>query len=82
MVQSLVLARDGILWPEFGSIEEYLGLPHAGARGSAGGAGGSADQPEQDDAAVPWIEFCIDAHFDQARQRLPPTPAAAAIHHY
>ena len=68
IVQSLVLARDGLLSPEFSSIEEYLGqntqqyyavLPQVQA---------GSYQPHRD--AGPWVRFCVTAHIEQARQRL------------
>lgn len=75
IVQSLVLAREGLLSPEFSSIEEYLG-EHTPAYYSAlrevqdGGY-----KPERD--ASNWVAFCIDAHIDQARRRLRQVKSAA-----
>jgi Fic family protein len=68
IVQSLVLARGGLLAPEFSSIEEYLGR-HTGdyynvlQQVQAGGY-----QPNRD--AAPWVRFCVAAHIEQARTRL------------
>ncbi|MBA3747940.1 MAG: Fic family protein [Solirubrobacterales bacterium] len=74
IVQSLVLARAGLLAPEFSSIEEYLGR-NAGAyyRVLQQVQGGSY-QPHRD--ATPWVRFCIAAHVQQARQRLDQIAAA------
>jgi len=68
IVQSLVLAREGLLSPEFASIEEYLAnnTPEYYAvlqrvqRGSY--------SPERD--ASEWVAFCVEAHISQARRRL------------
>lgn len=76
IVQSLVLARDGLLSPEFSSIEEYLGA-HTGAYYDALTATqGGSYQPDRD--ATRWVEFCIDAHLHQAEQRLAQVEQAAA----
>ena len=65
-LQTLVLARDGILSPPFSSIEEYLG-----AKSNTEGyyevlrtVGGGKWQPERD--ATPWLKFCLMAHLQQA----------------
>lgn len=63
-LQTLVLARDGTISPEFSSIEEYLGANTRAyyevltevARGSW--------SPHRD--TRPWIEFCLTAHYRQA----------------
>jgi Fic family protein len=76
IVQSLVLARDGLVAPEFASIEEYLG-----ERTSAYYAALQAAQGPQYDAsrdATGWVRFCVDAHLDQAERRLREIEAAAA----
>jgi Fic family protein len=69
IVQSLVLARDGIVSPEFASIEEYLSRHTAEyyeALRRVQGAG--RYDPARDVRS--WVRFCIDAHLDQARRRL------------
>ena len=65
-IQTLVLARDGILASPFSSIEEYLG-----SRGNTeayyevlGKVGGGKWSPEHD--ARPWLRFCLLAHLHQA----------------
>lgn len=68
IVQSLVLALDGLLSPEFGSIEEYLADHTRQYYAVLQEVQGGRYQPERD--AAPWIGFCIDAHLEQARQRL------------
>jgi len=75
IVQSLVLAREGLASPEFLSIEEYFGKHtqpyYAALRETQGGS----YQPQRD--ATAWIAFCLDAHLAQARQRLAQVEQAA-----
>jgi len=68
IVQSLVLAREGLLSPEFGSIEEYLGEHTPEYYRVLQDVQGGRYQPERDASA--WVSFCVDAHVAQARQRL------------
>lgn len=76
IVQSLVLARDGLVTPELGSIEEYLGQHTETYYAALQDAQGGSYQPDRD--ASGWIAFCVDAHVEQARQRLAQIEAAAA----
>jgi Fic family protein len=75
IVQSLVLAQKGLASPEFFSIEEYLGSHtheyYAALRETQGGS----YQPHRD--ATSWLEFCLEAHLVQARQRLTQIEQAA-----
>jgi Fic family protein len=76
IVQSLVLARDGIVSPEFASIEEYLSThttEYYAALRRVQGAG--RYDPTRDVRS--WVGFCIDAHLDQARRRLAQIEQAA-----
>lgn len=75
IVQSLVLARGGLLAPEFSSIEEYLGRHTAEYYRVLQQVQAGSYQPERD--AGPWVRFCIAAHIDQARARLEQIDAAA-----
>ncbi len=68
IVQSLVLAREGLLAPEFVSIEEYLGHNTEAYYATLESVQGGSYRPERD--ASPWVRFCIQAHLDQARRRL------------
>lgn len=68
IVQSLVLAREGLMSPEFGSIEEYLGQHTADYYAALNEAHGPQYQPERD--ASGWVSFCVNAHLAQVRQRL------------
>jgi len=76
ILQSLVLALDGILSPEFGSIEEYLGAHTSAYYSALQEVQGGRYQPERD--ATPWVAFCVDAHLAQARHRLEQVEVAAA----
>lgn len=68
IVQSLVLARGGLLAPEFVSIEEYLGRNTDRYYAILQKVQGGSYQPERD--AAPWVRFCVDAHIEQAQRRL------------
>ena len=63
-LQTLVLAREGILSPEFCSIEEYLGDDTQAYYDVLAEVGRGAWHPEND--VRPWIRFCLTAHFRQA----------------
>jgi len=67
-LQTLILAREGILAPEFCSIEEYLGRNTQAYYDVLADVGGARWQPQRD--ARPWIRFCLTAHFRQARTLL------------
>lgn len=75
ITQSLVLAREGLLLPEFASIEEYLGEHTPDYYRVLQEVQGGHYQPERD--ATPWIAFCIQAHLAQARRRLDQIEQAA-----
>lgn len=75
IAQSLVLARDGIVAPEFASIEQYLGERTTEYYRVLRRVNGPVYRPEAD--AAPWIELCLTAHLDQARRRLAEIDAAA-----
>jgi len=66
-LQTLVLAREGVLAPEFSSIEEYLGSRRNTQEYYAVLAlvGGGSWQPAND--AGPWIRFNLRAHHIQAQ---------------
>ncbi len=65
IIQSLVLAHEGILAPEFASIEEYLGRRTQDYYDVLAEVGGGRWLPQRD--ARPWVRFCLTAHFRQAR---------------
>jgi Fic family protein len=68
IVQSLVLARVGLLAPEFVSIEEYLGRNTDAYYATLQQVQGGTYQFQRD--ATPWVRFCVEAHGEQARRRL------------
>jgi Fic family protein len=65
-IQTLILARDGIVSPPFSSIEEYLGSrTNTEAYYSVlGKVGMGVWNPGR--SARPWIRFCLTAHLQQA----------------
>jgi Fic family protein len=76
IAQSLVLARDGLLSPEFSSIEEYLGAHTSDYYAVLQGVQAGRYQPDGD--ASKWVAFCVDAHIAQAHRRLEQIEQAAA----
>jgi Fic family protein len=75
IVQSLVLAREGMVAPEFASIEEYLGAHTTEYYAALDEAHGPVYDPSR--SARGWLEFCIAAHLQLARARLSEIEAAA-----
>lgn len=67
-LQTLVLARDGILESPFCSIEEYLGRNTLDYYKVLGDVGQGAWHPQND--ARPWVRFILTAHYRQARTLL------------
>ncbi len=63
-LQTLVLAREGILEPQFCSIEEYLGRNTSEYYAALAEAGKGLWEPGND--ARPWLDFCLTAHHRQA----------------
>lgn len=63
-LQSLVLARDGILEPPFSSVEEHLGRNAESYYRVLAQVGGGTWQPHRD--TRPWIRFMLTAHLRQA----------------
>jgi len=76
LVQSLVLAMERLISPEFLSIEEYLGEHTSAYYAALREAQGGRYQPERD--ASKWVSFCVEAHVAQARQRLAQIKEAGA----
>jgi Fic family protein len=67
-LQTLVLAREGILAPQFCSIEEYLGRNTRAYYDVLGQVGGGSWHPDRD--ARPWLRFVLTAHYRQAETLL------------
>jgi Fic family protein len=63
-LQTLVLGRDGILEPEFCSIEEYLGRNTQDYYNVLAKTGEGSWHPKNSPRA--WIQFNLTAHFRQA----------------
>ena len=76
IVQSLVLAREGLLAPEFISIEEYLRFNTEAYYATLQEVQGGTYLPER--GAGPWVDFCVQAHIEQARRRLDQLAEAGA----
>jgi Fic family protein len=67
-LQTLVLAREGILSPTFSSIEEYLGRNQDDYYDVLAEVGKGSWHPENDCRA--WIRFCLKAHYRGATDLL------------
>jgi Fic family protein len=67
-LQTLVLARAGVLDPAFCSVEEYLGRETDAYYNVCSVVGGGSWQPERD--ARPWVRLMLKAHFQQATRVL------------
>ena len=76
-LQTLVLARDQILAPQFSSIEEYLGRNTQAYYKVLQQVGGENWHPQHD--ARPWMRFCLEAHFIQASSVLRRVKESEAI---
>lgn len=63
-LQTLVLAREQILAPEWSSIEEYLGANTEAYYAVLATVGHGQWNPHLD--ATEWVRFCLRAHFIQA----------------
>jgi Fic family protein len=63
-LQTLALARDQILSPEWMSIEEFLGANTQAYYDILAEVGEGKWRPEGD--ARPWVRFCLRAHYIQA----------------
>lgn len=63
-IQTLILAQDKIVDPVFSSIEEYLGDHRLKYYDVLAETGKGAWHPEND--PLPFIRFCLCAHFHQA----------------
>lgn len=64
-LQTLVLAREKILAPEFSSVEEWLGRNTASYYSVLAEVGAGAWHPERD--ATQWVRFNLVAHHIQAQ---------------
>jgi Fic family protein len=67
-LQTLVLSREGPLEPTFASVEEYFGHNKQAYHAVLAEMGQGAWHPERD--PLPWIRFCLTAHYRQAETLL------------
>lgn len=67
-LQTMVLSREGILDPRFSSIEEYIGDNSQDYYDVLALVGQGSWHPEND--PLPWLKFCLTAHYKQARHLL------------
>lgn len=67
-LQTLVLAREGVLDPTFSSIEEYLGQHTQEYYAVLAEVGQGAWRPDRD--PLPWIRFSLTAHYRQTETLL------------
>lgn len=74
IAQSLALALDGFVSFEFASIEEYLGERTQDYYAMLERTQDGSYRPDR--STREWVEFCVDAHIDQARRRLGQIAAA------
>jgi Fic family protein len=63
-LQTLVLAKQGVTSPTFSSIEEWLGRNTEPYYEMLAQVGQGSWHPEND--ALPWVRFCLRAHYQQA----------------
>jgi Fic family protein len=63
-LQTLVMARDGVLSPVFCSIEEWLGRNTEAYYNILGEVGQGHWNPRNN--AASWVQFCLRAHYQQA----------------
>ncbi|MGQ0467933.1 MAG: Fic family protein [Sporichthyaceae bacterium] len=64
-LQTMVLARAGVVAPAFASIEEYLGRHTQDYYRALAAASGPQWNPSVD--ASSWVRFCLTAHYVQAQ---------------
>lgn len=76
-LQTLVLARAGILAPQFSSVEEYLGANTEAYYRVLADVGRGSWAPAGD--ARPWVRFMLTAHYRQNATLLRRVGEAAAL---
>lgn len=78
-LQTMVLARDGILSPVFSSIEEYLGRNTPSYYEVLAEVGQGSWHPRND--TRPWVRYALTAHFRQATTLLRRTTEVERLYH-
>lgn len=76
-LQTLILAREGILAPQFSSIEEYLGKNTQEYYAVLAETGQGEWNPQNN--PKPWLRFCLTAHYRQAMTLLRRSKETARI---
>ena len=64
-IHTAVLATDGIVAPEFSSIEEYVGYKQREYYAVLSEVGGGGWNPRRN--AKPWVRFCLSGHYRQSQ---------------
>lgn len=64
-IHNAVLAADGIVAPEFSSIEEYVGYNQQEYYDVLSEVGGGGWNPTRN--AKPWVRFCLSGHYRQSQ---------------
>jgi Fic family protein len=64
-LQTLILARDSVIAPEFSSVEEFLGRNTPDYYAILAAVGAGSWNPQND--ARPWVKFILRAHHIQAQ---------------
>lgn len=64
-IHTAVLAADGIVAPEFSSIEEYVGYNQQEYYDVLSEVGGGGWNPTRN--AKPWVRFCLSGHYRQSQ---------------
>ena len=77
-IHTAVLATDGIVAPEFSSIEEYVGNRQQEYYEALSDVGGGGWNPARN--AKPWVRFCLVGHYRQAQTILRRTREAERIY--
>lgn len=65
-LQTLLIARDGLVHPAFSSIEEWLGDNTQEYYQVLAEVGQGRWNPER--SALPWVRFCLKAHYQQGQK--------------
>lgn len=77
-LQTAVLANDGIVAPEFSSIEEYIGRNQQAYYDVLALTGGGGWNPLRD--CKPWIRFCLTGHYRQMQTLLRRNEEVGAVY--
>ncbi len=64
-IHTAVLATDGIVAPEFSSIEEYVGYKQREYYAVLSEVGAGGWNPRRN--AKPWVRFCLSGHYRQSQ---------------